>query len=72
MPITLLLIRQSTKFFGKRPQRFRDLTRYDELARVLEGIDAAAPLFPGLKIDTVVIRGVNDDELIDLLEFGRR
>ncbi len=48
-----------------RPERFRDLTRYDELNRVLEGIDAAAPLFPGLKIDTVVIRGVNDDELIE-------
>src|SRR5262245_27073510 len=55
-----------------QPQRFRDLTRYDELDRVLEGIDAAAPLFPGFKIDTVAIRGVNDDELIDLLEFGRR
>ena len=55
-----------------KPQRFRDLTRYDELDRVLGGIDAAAPLFPGFKIDTVVIRGVNDDELIDLLEFGRR
>ncbi len=55
-----------------RPERFRDLTRYDELDRVLDGIATAAPLFPGLKIDTVVIRGVNDDELIDLLEFGRR
>jgi cyclic pyranopterin phosphate synthase len=54
-----------------QPQRFKDLTRYDELDRVLEGIATAAPLFPGLKIDTVVIRGVNDDELIDLLEFGR-
>jgi GTP 3',8-cyclase len=54
-----------------RPQRFRDLTRYDELDRVLAGIATAAPLFPGLKIDTVVINGVNDDELIDLLEFGR-
>jgi GTP 3',8-cyclase len=53
------------------PQRFRDLTRYDELERVLDGIATAAPIFPGLKIDTVVIRGVNDDELIDLLEFGR-
>jgi GTP 3',8-cyclase len=51
--------------------RFRALTRADELARVLEGIDAATPLFPGLKIDTVVIRGVNDDELVHLLEFGR-
>ena len=54
-----------------QPDRFRDLTRYDELDRVLDGIAAAAPLFPGLKIDTVVIRGVNDDELVDLIEFAR-
>ena len=51
--------------------RFKALTRYDELDRVLAGIAAAAPLFPGLKIDTVVIRGVNDDELVPLIEFGR-
>ena len=55
-----------------RADRFRSLTRFDELDRVLEGIATAAPLFPGLKLDTVVIRGVNDDELIDLIEFGRR
>src|SRR5687767_3071921 len=54
-----------------RPQRFRDLTRYDELDRVLEGIQTAAPMFTGLKLDTVVIRGVNDDELVDLVEFAR-
>jgi len=54
------------------PDRFKALTRNDELARVQAGIAAAAPLFHGLKIDTVVIRGVNDDELIALLEFGRR
>jgi len=51
--------------------RFRDLTRSDEHHRVLEGIATAAPLFPGLKIDTVAIRGVNDDELMDLIEYGR-
>ncbi len=51
--------------------RFAALTRFDELPRVLRGIDAAVPLFPGFKIDTVVIRGVNDDELTPLLEFGR-
>ncbi len=51
--------------------RFAALTRFHELPRVLRGIDAAAPLFPGFKIDTVVIRGVNDDELTPLLEFGR-
>ncbi|HTM04962.1 MAG TPA: GTP 3',8-cyclase MoaA [Vicinamibacterales bacterium] len=53
------------------PDRFRSLTRYDELNRVLAGIDAAAPVFRGLKLDTVVIRGVNDDELVDLMEFAR-
>jgi cyclic pyranopterin phosphate synthase len=52
-------------------ERFVRLARYDELGRVLAGIDAAAPIFPGLKIDTVVIRGVNDDELIALVDFAR-
>ena len=54
-----------------QPDRFRTLTRFDELDRVLDGIAAAAPLFPGLKLDTVVIRGVNDDELVNLIEFAR-
>src|SRR5262245_60837223 len=46
-------------------QRFRELTRSDDLGRVLEGIDAAASAgFDSLKLDTVVIRGVNDDELV--------
>jgi GTP 3',8-cyclase len=52
--------------------RFRDLTRSDELDRVLEGIAAAAPFFPGFKIDAVVIRGTNDDELVELIEYGKR
>lgn len=51
--------------------RFAQLARYDELDRVLAGIDTAAPLFPGLKIDTVVIRGVNDDEIIPIVEFAK-
>src|SRR5688572_8736195 len=55
-----------------RPDRFRDLTRADDLERVLDGIETAAPLFPGLKLDTVVIRGTNDDELVGLIEYGRR
>ena len=54
-----------------RHERFKALARYDELDRVLAGISTAAPLFPGLKLDTVVIRGVNDDELGALIEFGR-
>jgi cyclic pyranopterin phosphate synthase len=54
-----------------RPDRFQQLTRYDELDRVLDGISAAARVFGGLKLDAVVIAGVNDDELGDLIEFGR-
>jgi cyclic pyranopterin phosphate synthase len=55
-----------------RPDRFRALTRRDTHARVLEGIAAVGRAgWRGLKIDTVVIRGVNDDELVDLIEYGR-
>ncbi len=56
-----------------RPERFLALTRRDTHGRVLEGIAAVSRAgWPGLKIDTVVIRGVNDDELVDLIEYGRR
>ena len=51
--------------------RFHRLTRLDVLDRVLAGIDASrAAGFTGLKLDTVVTRGDNDDELVDLIEFG--
>ena len=55
-----------------RPDRFRALTRRDALAQVLEGI-AAVPRagFRGLKLDTVVMRGVNDDEIATLIEYAR-
>jgi cyclic pyranopterin phosphate synthase len=50
----------------------RELARTDRHADVLAGIAAArAAGFRGLKLNTVVIRGVNDDELVDLVEFGR-
>jgi GTP 3',8-cyclase len=52
--------------------RFKALTRFDELAHVHEGIAAASRVLGhDLKIDTVVIRGVNDDELVDLIEYGK-
>jgi cyclic pyranopterin phosphate synthase len=55
------------------PERFLTLTRFDAHAEVLEGLDAAAAAgFDSVKIDTVVIRGVNDDELSGLLEHGRK
>jgi cyclic pyranopterin phosphate synthase len=56
-----------------RPEVFRELTRFDALGRVLEGIEAAAGAgFASLKIDSVVIRGVNEDEIVPLLEQGKR
>ena len=56
-----------------RPERFKRLTRRDAHAQVLNGIEAARQVgFKGLKIDTVVMRGCNEDELIDLLEHGKR
>jgi cyclic pyranopterin phosphate synthase len=56
-----------------RPERFRALTRRDGHERVLSGIEAVRRVgLKGLKIDTVVMRGVNEDELADLLEYGRR
>ncbi len=55
-----------------RRETFFALTRRDELDRVLAGVDAAleAELVP-VKINAVVIRGVNDDEVVDLAAFAR-
>jgi cyclic pyranopterin phosphate synthase len=55
-----------------RRERFVDLTRRDALDNVLDGIEAAkeAGLDP-VKVNAVVMRGVNDDEVLDLATFGR-
>jgi GTP 3',8-cyclase len=54
-----------------RPDRMRELARTDRHADVLEGIAAARAVGFPLKLNTVVMRGVNDDELVDLIEFAR-
>jgi cyclic pyranopterin phosphate synthase len=51
--------------------RFKQLTRMDRLDRTLDGLRTGVRVFGTIKIDTVVIRGVNDDEVADLIEFGR-
>jgi GTP 3',8-cyclase len=54
-------------------ERFATMTRRDELPGVLDGIAAAREAgFDPIKINAVVMRGVNDDELVDLARFGRR
>jgi GTP 3',8-cyclase len=56
-----------------RPERFKALTRRDTHAQVRAGIESVRRAgWPGLKIDTVVMRGFNDDELVDLIEYGCR
>jgi cyclic pyranopterin phosphate synthase len=56
-----------------RPERFKRLTRRDSHARVLQGIAAVRRVgFTGLKLDTVVIRDTNEDELVELIEYGKR
>ncbi len=52
--------------------KFVRMTRRDELANVLDGIAAAKQAgFDRVKINAVVERGTNDDEIVDLARFGR-
>ncbi len=54
-------------------RRFFEMTRRDELERVLDGIESAkAAGFDPVKLNTVVQRGVNDDEIVELATFGRQ
>ena len=55
-----------------RRDRFQKLARVDALPQVLAGIDAVRRAgFPDLKLDAVITRGDNDDEILDLIEFAR-
>ncbi len=56
-----------------RPERMEQFARSSRHGEVLAGLRAAAGAgFRGTKLNAVIIRGYNDDELEDLLEFGRR
>lgn len=53
-------------------EKFHQMTRRDELANVLDGIVAAQEAgFDRVKINAVIERGVNDDEIVDLATYGR-
>jgi cyclic pyranopterin phosphate synthase len=53
-------------------EKFERMTKRDELVRVLDGIEAAKEAgFAPVKINAVVERGVNDDEIVDLARFAR-
>ncbi|PMR81416.1 GTP 3',8-cyclase MoaA [Halomonas urumqiensis] len=53
-------------------ERFRKLTRTGDLDRVIEGIRAAKEAgFERIKLNAVILKGRNDDEVVDLVEFSR-
>ena len=54
-----------------KAERFKAITRIGELDKVLRGIDAARTAgFKRTKLNTVMMRGVNDDEFVDLVRFA--
>jgi cyclic pyranopterin phosphate synthase len=52
------------------PNKFRAITRWGELDKVLAGVDAAQAAGLQVKINAVALRGVNDDELPALMEWA--
>jgi GTP 3',8-cyclase len=55
-----------------RPDRFQAVTHRDLLPQVLDGVDAALEAgFSPVKVNAVLMRGVNDDEVVDFATFGR-
>ncbi|QEM82078.1 GTP 3',8-cyclase MoaA [Halomonas binhaiensis] len=55
------------------PERFRRLTRTGDLSKVIDGIHAAQDAgFERIKLNAVVLKGRNDDEVLDLVEFSRQ
>ncbi|ATJ82629.1 GTP 3',8-cyclase MoaA [Halomonas beimenensis] len=54
------------------PERFRRLTRTGDLSRVIDGIRAAREAgFERIKLNAVILKGRNDDEVVDLVDFAR-
>jgi GTP 3',8-cyclase len=52
------------------PEKFRAITRWGDLGKVLAGIDAAQTAGLQIKINTVALKGVNEDEIAGLLEWA--
>ena len=52
--------------------RHREITSRNGHEKVLEAIRTAREVFGSLKLDTVILRGTNDDELVRLLEYAKK
>jgi cyclic pyranopterin phosphate synthase len=53
-----------------RPDRFKAITRWGDFSRVMEGLEAADKAGLAVKINAVALKGVNEDEIEDLLRFA--
>ncbi|MGC2660814.1 MAG: GTP 3',8-cyclase MoaA [Bryobacteraceae bacterium] len=54
------------------PERFHRITRRNDLARVLNGIEAARKVgFTSIKLNAVAMKGVNEDDIVPLVRFAR-
>lgn len=52
-------------------ERFKNITRVGDVDKVLRGITAAKNAgFENIKLNTVLMRGINDDETLDLVKFA--
>ncbi len=54
-----------------KKEKFKKITGFDLLSKVIEGIDYALSLSMPLKVNTVILKEVNDDEIFDLVDFAR-
>ena len=52
------------------PDKFRAITRWGDLGKVMAGIDAAQAAGLKVKINAVALKGVNEDELVGLVEWA--
>ena len=52
------------------PDKFRAITRWGDLGKVLDGVNAAQAAGLQIKINTVALKGVNEDEITSLLEWA--
>ncbi len=66
------LTRMTVSIDSLDPANFRRITQRADLQPVLDGLFAAqAAGFSGIKLNAVIERGVNDHEIVDLVEFAR-
>ncbi len=66
------LNRLNVSIDSMNPENFRKITGCDGLHRVLKGVEKAelSDVFPWVKINTVIIRGSNDHEIPDFIDWG--